>query len=497
MRLLVVLQTDCPTCRLIAPYLNRLVAGGAPLGGLSQDAAAATEGFARQMEIVFPLELDVDCKRSIELGVVTVPTLFLLDDEGRVARQEPGFDKTVLNELAAVFGIAPVASAQDGAPAMKPGCSSRQLEPQTSDAAAPALDLHSLRGTAASRFSVPDSDDPHEFCFRTFGDGLPVVPPTEDRVRRMLDALAMDPHEVVARVPPCFGPATVEKIAANAVMAGCAPEMMRVLVPLTRAVCDERFNAHGLQATTHFAAPLIIINGPVRKELGFHSGQNLFSNVSRANSTLGRALQLILLQIGGARPTAIDMSALGNPGKFSYCIAESEEDIRGEPPWEPLHVEAGFSREQSAVSLFGGEAPHGVSDHKARTARGVLKTISYSLATVWSYRVCMMPEALLVLSPEHVQTIRRDGWSKQDVRQFLFENTGVPHRCFEEQDGEGIAFRDSYKTVMIDGEPCYQKFRAPEQIKIVVAGGHAGKFSAIVGSWQTGPRGSQMVTYEV
>lgn len=493
MRLLAVLQTDCPTCRLIAPYLNRLVAGGAPLSGLSQDPAAATDAFARQMEIAFPLELDAGCKRSVELGVATVPTLFLLDDEERVVRQEPGFDKAVLNELAAIFEVAPVAGMHDGAPAMKPGCSSRHLEPQNTDACAPALDLHGLRGTAASRFSVADGDDPHEFCFRMFGDGLPVVPPTEDRVRRMLDAQDLDPHQVVARIPPCFGAATVEKIAANAVMAGCVPEMMRVLVPLTRAVCDERFNAHGLQATTHFAAPLIVLNGPVRKELGFHSGQNLFSNVSRANSTLGRALQLILLQIGGARPTAIDMSALGNPGKFSFCIAENEEDN----PWAPLHVEAGLSREQSAVSLFGGEAPHGVSDHKARTARGVLKTISYSLATVWSYRVCMMPEALLVLSPEHVQTIRRDGWSKDDVRQFLFENTGIPHRCFEEEDGEGIALRDAYKTVMIDGAPCYQKFREPEQIKIVVAGGRAGKFSAIIGSWQTGPRGSQMVTYPI
>src|SRR5260370_52424 len=131
---------------------------------------------------------------------------------------------------------------------------------------------------------------------------------------------------VVAGVPPCYGEATVEKIAANAVMAGCRPEMMRVLVPLVRALCDESFNAHGVQATTHFAAPLVIINGPVRQELGFWSRQNVFSNVARANSTLGRALQLILLNMGGARPDGIDMSALGNPGKFASCIAENEEE---------------------------------------------------------------------------------------------------------------------------------------------------------------------------
>ena len=493
MRLLAVLQSDCPTCQLIVPYLSRLAAAGAPVTALSQDPADATEAFSRQMDIAFPIDLDPDWRRSIDLEVVTVPTLFLLDDQQRVTRSEPGFDKNVLNELAAAFGLPPVASSHDGAPAMKPGCSSRHLEAQTASESAAALDLHSRRAAAATRLSVADGEDPYEYCFRTFGDGLPVIPPSEDRVRRMLDAIKMDPHEVVARVPPCFGAATVEKIAANAVMAGCIPEMMRVLIPLTRAVCDERFNAHGLQATTHFAAPLIIVNGPVRHELGFHSGQNLFSNVSRANSTLGRALQLILLQVGGAKPTGIDMSALGNPGKFSFCIAENEE----ESPWEPLHVEAGFRNDQSTVTLFGGEAPHGVSEHKARTARGVLKTIAYSLATIWSYRVCLMPEAVLVLCPEHVETIRRAGWSKADVRQFLFENTGVPHRCFNEEEGEGIGSQAAYQTITIDGETCYQKFRSPDQIKIVVAGGRAGKFSAIIGSWQTGPRGSQMVTYPI
>jgi hypothetical protein len=257
-------------------------------------------------------------------------------------------------------------------------------------------------------------------------------------------------------------------------------------------VCDERFNAHGVQATTHFAAPLIVVNGPVRQELGFHSRQNVFSNVSRANSSLGRALQLMLLNLGGARPDGIDMSALGNPGKFSYCIAENEE----ESPWEPLHVESGLERGQSALSLLAVEAPNGVSEHKARTARGVLKAISYALATVWSYRFCLGFEATVVLGPEHVRTIHRDGFSKRDVRDFLFENTGVPLRCYSEQEpGEGTQLRGEYKEIAIDGEPCYRKFRAPESIKIVVAGGTAGKFSAVLGSWSTGPRGSQMVTY--
>ena len=492
-RLIAILQTDCPTCRLIAPYLGALAANSVAVSGVSQDSADLTREFVRQMDIGFPIEVDAGLELSRRLAVATVPTLYVLDDDERVIRQLAGFDKQALNEIAALFDGPPIAHPHDGAPAFKPGCSSRHLEPQTADAAAPPLDLYSTRGRRASIVEV-DAEDVDEYCHRTFGDALPVVPPTEARVARMLRAAGRDPAEIVARIPPCYGEATVEKLAANAVMAGCPPAMMRVLVPLMKAVADERFNAHGLQATTHFAAPLVVVNGPVRRELGFHAGQNLFSNVARANSTLGRALQLVLLNIGGARPDAIDMSALGNPGKFSFCIAENEE----ENPWDPLHVEQGFARDQSAVSLVAAEAPHGVSEHKARTARGVLRAVAAALATVWNHRACLSYEAVVVLGPEHVRTINRDGFSKRDVRQFLFEQTGVPLRRYQDgEPGEGVEQRHTYEEIVIDGEPCYRKFKSPEAIRIVVAGGAAGKFSAVLGSWATGPRGSQMVTYQV
>jgi hypothetical protein len=356
------------------------------------------------------------------------------------------------------------------------------------------LDLYSTRGARASRIELDDEDDLDDSCARTFGDPLPVVPPTEARVARMLAATSHDPLEVIGRIPPNYGAATVEKIAANAVMAGCPPMLMRVLIPLVRAACDERFNMHGVQATTHFAVPLIIVNGPVRTELGFWSRQNVFSNVARANSTLGRALQLMLVHLGGARPDTMDMSTLGNPGKFSYCIAENEE----ESPWPPLHVERGLSVDQSAVTLFAGEPPHGVSEHTARSASTLLKAVTAALATVWSPRTCMAREALVVLCPEHVKTIHRDGWSKQDVRQFLFDHTGVPVRRYDSADGgEGTQQVASYTEVVIDGEQCYRKFATPESIHLAVAGGTAGKFSAVIGSWASGPRGSQMVTYRV
>lgn len=505
-RLLVFLQTDCPTCQLIAPYLNRLVDDGVSVTGISQDPEPETREFVSRMGVKFPMARDADLRVSRQYDPLFVPTLIVLDGEGRAVRTEAGFDKDVLNAIAADFGRPPIAHLDDGTPRSKPGCTSRHREPpgeephphggrETVDGSrAPMLDLYATRGTRASRLEVSDEDDLDDYCARTFGDPLPVVPPTEARVARMLAATSLDPLEVIGRIAPNYGAATVEKIAANAVMAGCVPEMMRVLIPLVRAACDERFNMHGVQATTHFAAPLIIVNGPVRNELGFWSRQNVFSNVARANSTLGRALQLMLLNLGGARPDTMDMSTLGNPGKFSYCIAENEE----ESPWPALHVERGLTADQSAVTLFAGEPPHGVSEHTARSAATLLKAVAATLATVWSPRTCMAREALVVLCPEHVKTIHRDGWSKTDVRQFLFDHTGVPVRRYEAADGgEGTQQVESYTEVVIDGERCYRKFATPESIHLVVAGGTAGKFSAVIGSWASGPRGSEMVTYRV
>ncbi len=493
--LLVFFETDCPTCQLMLPYLNTLAKNSIQVIAISQDGEAPTREFARAMQIHYPIELDHGLKLSRAYGPQTVPALFLFDESGRIAQSLVGFDKAALNNLAAALGHAPIAPPDDGAPAWKPGCSSRHLEPQSvgsdSSDGGPLLRRTAER---AGRITLNDNVDPVEYCREQFGDALPVVPPTIEKVEAMVRASGLAAETVVARIPPVYDEATIEKIAANAVMAGCVPEMMRVLVPLVRAVCDERFNAHGVQATTHFAAPLIMINGPVREQLGFWSRQNVFSNVARANSTLGRALQLLLLNIGGGRPDGIDMSALGNAGKFSSCIAENEE----ESPWEPLHVERGLRRAQSALSLFAAEPPRGVSEHTGQRGATVLRAICAALATVWSYRVCMMPEAVVIMCPEHVKTLHRDHFTKQQVRQFLFENTGIPVRYYDGQDGgEGTQLVAQYREVTIQGERCFQKFSAPESIHIFVAGGTAGKFSAVLGSWSTGSRGSQMVTYPI
>jgi peroxiredoxin len=492
-------ETDCPTCQLALPYLNSLAKNSIQVIGISQDDESSTREFVSQLKISYPVELDAGLKISRAYNPHTVPTFYLFNENGQIAKTLVGFDKQGLNELAATLGHPPIAPVDDGAPAWKPGCSSRHLEPEVQGTrqektAENGVKMLRRTGDPATRITLRDEEDPFEYCRQKFGDALPVVPPTVKKVEEMVKASELAPEMVIARVPPFYGEATVEKIAANAVMAGCAPEMMRVLLPLVRAACDEHFNLHGVQATTHFAAPLVMINGPVRQELGFWSRQNVFSNVARANSSLGRAFQLVLLNIGGGRPDGIDMSALGNPGKFSFCIAENEE----ENPWEPFHVTRGLKREQSAVSLFAAEPPRGVSEHTAPAGKIVLETISFALATVWSYRTCLMPEAIVILCPEHVKTIHRDGFTKEQARQFLFENTGIPVRHYsKEERAEGTQLAANYKEITVRGEKCYQKFRSPEAISIFVAGGTAGKFSAVIGSWSTGPAGSQMVTYPI
>ncbi len=458
--LLAFFETDCPTCLLTLPYLGRLdeaVGDDATVLGISQDSAERTNEIIGQHGIGFTVLIDSALTVSRKFDPVTVPTLYLLDSSGTIRRTISGFSKTELNELASELtarsGVGPlvIADPYDGAPESKPGCMSRHREPETELEAVAPMNLATTRDPAASRVELDDGQDLEAYCRAAgFADPLPVIPPTLERVEALVAASGLPPREIVGRVPPNYGSATVEKIAANAVMAGCEPAMMRVLIPLVRAACDERFNLHGIQATTHFATPLIIVNGPIQKELEFASGSNVFSNVSRANSTLGRAFQLMVTNLGGARPGGIDMSTLGHPGKFSYCIAENEEAS----PWEALHVERGFQPEQSALTLFAAEPPRGVSEHTARDGKRILQTISRTLVTIWSYRMCGMFEAIVVLCPEHADTLREDGLSKFEVRQFLFDNTGVPLREFGDDDGEGTQFRGTDEEVMIDGEPC-------------------------------------------
>ena len=493
-------KVDCPACHLALRCLDtaaRRLGVGAEVIGISQDDPDPTAELAQSLAICIPTRSDLDLRGSVAYGLEAVPAIFVLDAQGRVAARSQGFDRADLERLSR--HLADLAGVPDpgplgarGIPDFQPGCVSRHLEPDGEGAVAAPLDLYARRSGRASRVPVPQGTDLHEWCYEQgFADPLPVVPPTADRVDAMTSASGRPADEILAHVPPNYAPASVEKLAANAVMAGCRPEYMRVLVPALRALCDERLDIHGVQGTTHFAAPLAIINGPVRLEMGFACGSNVFSNAARANSTIGRALQLVLRNIGGAAPGRIDMSTLGNPGRFSYVIGENEEAS----PWDPLATDFGIAPGRNAVTFFCAEPPRAVSEHKARRGAVLLRAVCAALANVWSRRTCGRSEALVVIGPEHAATLGRDGFTKTDVVGFLHENTGIPVAEYDGDGGEGTHEAGSYEECIIRGVRCYRKFRGPAAIRVMVAGGPAGKFSAVLGSWASGPRGSQIVSY--
>lgn len=327
-------------------------------------------------------------------------------------------------------------------------------------------------------------------------DGLPVVPPTEARVRAMLDATPKPADDVVARVPPNFGAATVEKVAVNAVMAGCRPDYLPVVIAGVQAMCDERANLHGVQGTTHTATPLFIVNGPIRGRLDVNCAAGVFGSGWRANATIGRALRLIMLNIGGARPGEIDKSTMGHPGKYAYCIGEYEE----ESPWEPLHVEHGFAAGQSAVSVYCCDAPQCVSNHGSRSAAGILDTIGASMAVGWSDKTYLAGNHLIVLGPEHARSLAGDGLSKADVKRYLFEHVRRPLReLLPGPDGSEGLNRDRLPDWLdaTDDATRVPKVASADDIILVVAGGTAGRFSVHMCGWGGGAGLSRLVTVPI
>src|SRR5499425_844567 len=322
-------------------------------------------------------------------------------------------------------------------------------------------------------------------------DGLPVVPPTRERVERMLQTTSRSRDGLVAEVPPNFGRATVEKLAVNAVMAGCRPEYFPVLLAVVEAACDPRFNLHGQSGTTNATSPLIIVNGPVRRRIGINCAAGVFGPGFRANATIGRALRLVMINLGGTRAGEISMSTLGHPGRYTYCIGEHEEVS----PWEPLHVERGRASEKSTVTGFPCEGPFIINDHLSREAPQLASSLGWSAAGVWNHKSFpLYGHTLFVIGPEHAKTIGDEHWSKRDLRQFLYETIRRPARDLA--PGPDGAETGRLKDLLDgrSGDERVPKFPSPEEIVVVVAGGTAGRFSAVVPGWMGGELGSRPVT---
>jgi hypothetical protein len=332
----------------------------------------------------------------------------------------------------------------------------------------------SARGPAATVFTFPGAYDEIDAHYQERGwtDGLPIVPPTEPRVRECLTQTTRDPREIVGVLPPRQGEATVEKIAANAVMAGCRPEYLPVVLAAIEALADPLFNLDSIQATTHPVAPLLVVNGPIARVLGLQAGYNAFGQGFRANVTIGRAVRLVLMNIGGGLPGAGDRATQGSPAKIAYCVAENE----AESPWEPLHVEAGLPADTSTVTVFGAEGPHNIQDHFSNTALGVLRTVAGAMGQAGSNNLLGRGGPLLSLGPEHAATIAKEGYSKQRVKEFLFEHARFPLGRlgleYQRQQIERWGVVDAPDTMV-------PIVRRPEDISIIVVGG-AGKHSC----WQ-------------
>ncbi len=330
--------------------------------------------------------------------------------------------------------------------------------------------LHAERVTVEASF---DRINEH-FHQRGWTDGLPVVPPTPELVEEMLRWTDRERYEVVVRVPPNWADGTVERLAINAVMAGCKPEYMPLVVAAMEALSRPEFNLYGVQATTHPAAPLLIFNGPLGREAGINSGAGVFGAGFRANAAIGRAIRLILLNLGGARPGQLDKATMGTPGKYTYCIAENE----AASPWEPFHVEHGYPASASTVTVVPAEAPHNINDHYSVRGESVLKVLAGAIAQAGANNNWYDADIVVVLCPEHAATIARDAYSKQDVQRYLFEHARTPLWKWSPENVLG-RFREKFPDRYADADE--QTTLIPivheaESIQVIVAGG-AGKHS--------------------
>lgn len=456
-----VVKRDCPTCQLVGPVLLDLLESGASIEFVSQDDPTFPDGAPGVVD-------DTGLRRSYELGVETVPTVIRTDARGNEAARIIGWER---NEWRRFTGHDELG---EGLPDYRPGCGSKTTEPGVFEVLRARYGDAGLR---SRRIEVGEYDDEVEQTYRRgWTDGLPVVPPTAPRILRMLEGTRLEPDTSLGKLPPNLGELTVEKIAINAVMAGCLPEYMPVLIAACRGILDPLFTLHGLVCTTCFSSPIVVVNGPVARRIGMNWGLNALGQGNRANSTIGRALNLVIQNVGGGRPGEIDRSTLGGPGKVGFCFAEDETD----PAWESLAASRGIETGQSAVTLFQGDGIQGFVDQRSRTPEELVRSLAMSLFAVGHPKLCEFCNALLVLSPEHYGVFREAGWDRARLTAALHDallRPGADLVRGAQGVGEGIPADRADAEV--------PKFHR-DGLLIARAGGDAGLFSAICAGWTGG-----------
>ncbi len=468
--LVAVVKEDCQTCVLIEPVLAQLAADGMTV--YCQDNPAFPASIPSVLD-------DRELETSFNLEIETVPTLVRYEN-GLETGRLVGW---VRDEWQGFTGITDLGA---DLPEFRPGCGSKSVEPGIAEELAVRYGDVAIN---ARRIEVAPLEDEIEACFdREWSDGLPVVPPTPTRVYRMLQGTSRAPDEVIGIIPPDLAPCTVEKVAINAVMAGCKPEYLPVVLAAVEAALIDEFCMHGLLCTTMFAGPMVVVNGPLARKIGMNSRENALGQGNRANATIGRALQLVIRNVGGGKPGGIDRACLGNPGKYTFCFAEDEEGSN----WESLSVERGFAPDASTVTLFAGDGVQAVADQKSRTPESLARTLAACLRVVDHPKMVMAGDAFLIISPEHERVFHDAGWSKARLKEELDELLKIPGTELVAGAGgiaEGLPANMADKTL--------PKFR-PGGLNIVRAGGGAGMFSAVIGGWAaTGEIGSIPVTKEI
>ena len=468
--LVAIVKRECATCVMVDPLFTNIAASGTPLTVYTQDDPT----FPASVSAIHDADLSVSWHYDIE----TVPTLLRIENGEEVDRTF-GWSKDAWQKFTGISDL--------GAelPVMRPGCGSLSFDPNLED----ELRVRFTSSTLHSRHvELASAEDEFESMFtRGWTDGLPVIPPTPERVLRMLTGTTRSPQDVVAIAPPNLVELTVEKIAINAVMAGALPEYLPWIITALEAVCNDEFNMHGVLATTMPVGPVIICNGPGTKAIGMNSGVNVFGQGNRANLTIGRAVQLTIRNVGGGKPGEVDRATHGNPGKLSFCFAEDEAGS----PFGTLAQERGIAPQQNAVTVFAGEGPRCVVDQAARTPEQLTNSFAACLRATHHPKSVLSFDAILVVSPDHSRVYAEAGWDREKILSELYARLNIPGAELVKgalDMAEGLPAKFADRIV--------PKFKAGG-ILLAHAGGGAGLFSSIIGGWANGAMGSTPVTRPV
>jgi hypothetical protein len=468
--IVVVVKEECATCHSVGSVLVQL-AEATELTVYTQDDPS----FPGDPAAIHDADLAVSWHHDIE----TVPTVIRVVDGAEIERTV-GWHRDEWERVTGVAGLGP------DLPAMRPGCGSMSVDPDLVDQLAVRFGATVL---ASRRIDVAEAEDDIEMMFtRGWSDGLPVVPPTEARVMRMLTGTTREPSAIVATVPPDLVEVTVEKVAIAAVMAGCLPEYLPWVLTAVEAVCTDAFNIHGVLATTMPVGPVIVCSGPGTRSIGMNSAGNALGQGNRANSTIGRAVQLVVRNVGGGRPGEVDRATHGNPGKVGFCFAEDDAGS----PYGTLAQEHGIEAGVDALTVFAGEGPRCVVDQLSREPDSLARSMAACLQTLHHPKLVLGFDAILVMGPEHARVFAEAGWDRAAIVAGIGEHLVRPGSALvrgADSMAEGLpaTFADA---------PALAKFR-PGGLLLAYAGGGAGLFSAIIGGWANGDVGSKPVTRAV